>query len=411
MKTDLDRILSENHLDGMLVVGPAMHNSAMVYMTGGGHITYADLIKPCGSKGTLFFGAMERDEAAKSGLDLRGYSQYPMGELLRQAHGDRFQAAVLRYCKMFEDAGLTSGRVALYGKTDLGTAYSVISALQEAMPNITFVGDLENRVLQRAMMTKDAQEVERIRAVGRTTVEVVGRVAELLSGSKAKEDVLLLPDGQPLTIGAVKRKINLWLAECGVENPQGTIFAIGRDAGVPHSSGTPTDLIRLGQTIVFDIYPCEEGGGYYHDFTRTWCVGHAPDDVLALYEQVRGVFDKVSDGLIPGKRFASYQQLTCELFEQMGHPTILSTPNTEEGYVHSLGHGVGLNIHERPFSGSTALEEDVLAPGAVVTLEPGLYYPSKGMGVRLEDTIYVRPDGQFETLVDYPLDLVLPLKG
>jgi Xaa-Pro aminopeptidase len=132
---------------------------------------------------------------------------------------------------------------------------------------------------------------------------------------------------------------------------------------------------------------------------------------MQLYEQVRSVFGKISDGLEVGKRFGTYQQLTCELFEQMGHPTVLSNPETEEGYVHSLGHGVGLNIHERPFSGSSALAEDVLAPGVVITLEPGLYYPSRGMGVRLEDTIYVRPDGQFETLVDYPMDLVLPVKG
>lgn len=412
MKSDLDKLLFDNHLDGMLVVGPAMHNPSMVYLTGGGYVTNADLIKRRDEKGILFFGSMERDEAAKSGLTLRSYSNYPMAELLQQTGGDRFQAAVLRYCKMFQDAGLTAGRVAIYGKTDLGTGYSIISAVQDAMPNLTFVGDLENRVLQRAMMTKDAYEIERIRSVGKTTVEVVGRVADLLSGSKVVNgDFLIRPDGQPLTIGEVKKKINLWLVECGVENPQGTIFAIGRDAGVPHSSGTPGDLIRLGQTIVFDIYPCEEGGGYYHDFTRTWCVGYAPDEVMKLYEQVRSVFGKISGELEIGKRFGIYQQLTCELFEQMGHPTVLSNPETEEGYVHSLGHGVGLNIHERPFSGFSALAEDVLAPGAVVTLEPGLYYPNRGMGVRLENTIYVRPDGQFETLVDYPLDLVLPLKG
>lgn len=411
MKSDIDQILADNQLDGLLVVGPAMHNPAMVYLTGGAHITNADLIKRRGEKSNLFFGAMERDEAAKTGLNLRSYSGYPMGELLQKTGGDRFQAAVLRYCKMFQDVELTSGRVALYGKTDLGIGYSVISALQTAMPGLTFVGDLENSVLQRAMMTKDADEVERIRNVGKITVEVVSRVAELLSGSRVKGDGLVRPDGESLTIGEVKRKINLWLAECGVENPQGTIFAIGRDAGVPHSGGTATDLIRLGQTIVFDIYPCEAGGGYYHDFTRTWCVGHAPDDVMMLYEQVRSVFGKISAALEMGKRFSMYQQLTCELFEQMGHATVLSKPETEEGYVHSLGHGVGLNIHERPASGSGAVPEDILAPGTVITLEPGLYYPSRGMGVRLEDTIYVRPDGQFETLVNYPFDLVLPVKG
>jgi Xaa-Pro aminopeptidase len=209
----------------------------------------------------------------------------------------------------------------------------------------------------------------------------------------------------------VKGLINLWLAERGVENPEGTIFAIGRDAGVPHSSGNASDLLRLGQTIVYDIFPCEAGGGYFHDLTRTWCLGYAPDDVMALYEDVRSVYDTIVSELKPGLEFALYQKRTCELFEEKGHPTILKTPEAEEGYVHSLGHGVGLYIHERPFSGITAAPDEILAPGTIITIEPGLYYPSRGMGVRLENTYWVRPDGAFETLVNPALDLVLPVKG
>jgi Xaa-Pro aminopeptidase len=401
----------ESHLDGLWVMGSAMHNPAMVYLTGGGHLTNADLIKKQGQTGILFHGSMERDEASKSGLDLRSYSAYPYANFLRQAGGDRFRADVLRTRQMLEDAGLSDGRIAIYGKTDIGIGHSKLSALEKELPDLTFVGDLENKYLQRAMMTKDAGEVERIRQVGKITAEVVGRVADLLSHSDVQEQALVKGDGQPLTIGDVKKKINLWLAECGVENPQGTIFSIGKDAGVPHSGGNPTDWMRLGQTIVFDIYPCEEGGGYYHDFTRTWSLGYASDEIHTIYNQVRSVYDAISSELQVGRPFGFYQTRTCELFEAMGHPTVLGKPETEEGYVHSLGHGVGLNIHERPFSGSSALAEDTLSPGVVITLEPGLYYPSRGIGVRLENTLWVRPDGVFETLIDYPMDLVLPVKG
>jgi Xaa-Pro aminopeptidase len=111
-----------------------------------------------------------------------------------------------------------------------------------------------------------------------------------------------------------------------------------------------------------------------------------------------------------GAQYANYQQRACELFEGFGHPTPHSNPNTEEGYVHGIGHGVGLNIHERPSSGLTATDDDRLVPGVVITIEPGLYYPDRGAGVRLEDTVYARPDGVFETLAEYPLDLVLPMK-
>jgi Xaa-Pro aminopeptidase len=223
--------------------------------------------------------------------------------------------------------------------------------------------------------------------------------------------VLLKEDGTPLTIGEVKSRIDLWLAELGAENPEGTIFAIGRDAGVPHSIGKSTDLLRLGQTIVFDIFPCEAGGGYYYDFTRTWSLGYATPEAQKLYDEVKDVFDKVQENLDLNASFKHYNQLVCEEFEKYGHQTPRNSKAPVEGYVHSVGHGVGLNIHERPFSGLTATDDNILKPGVVITSEPGLYYPEKGMGVRIEDTLWVRPDGKIEILAMYPYDFVLKMKN
>jgi len=101
----------------------------------------------------------------------------------------------------------------------------------------------------------------------------------------------------------------------------------------------------------------------------------------------------------------------CEFYEENGHSTPRSNPPaTGEGYVHSLGHGVGLNIHERPWSGLTATDDNILKPGVVFTIEPGLYYPSRGMGFRIEDTYWMNPNGKVEILADYPYDFVLPMK-
>ena len=76
--------------------------------------------------------------------------------------------------------------------------------------------------------------------------------------------------------------------------------------------------------------------------------------------------------------------------------------------MHSLGHGLGLNLHEQPFA---SIDEASLKPGVVVTIEPGLYYPDKEMGVRLEDSVYVHEDGSIEVLAEYPHDLVLPVNN
>ncbi len=417
MKSDLDAIMQANDIDVLLAIGPGQHNPSMVYLTGGAHLTGADLIKKRGEPAVLFHGSMERDEAAKTGLVTRAYSNYRMSDYLKETadamhpNGDRAAAVAVRYCHMFSDLGISAGRVAVYGRVEMNTFYPIFAELQKRMPEITLVGDFGGAILGEAMLTKDEAEVERIRRMGKITTEVVGKVADYLTSQKVGEgEALIGADGQPVTIGRVKGLIDLWLSERGAENPEGTIFSIGHDAGVPHSTGDPDQVIRLGQPIVFDIFPCEAGGGYYYDFTRTWCLGYAPAAVQGIYDQVRTVFQNLLRELKPGTHFTQYQRLTCEMFEEMGHPTVLNQPDTEEGYVHSVGHGVGLRIHERPASGQMALPGDFLAPGSVVTIEPGLYYPARNLGVRLEDTVYVRPDGTIEVLAEYPLDLVLKMK-
>jgi len=395
----------------MLIVGNADHNPPMYYLTGGGHISGATLIKQRGEEAVLFCNDMERDEAAKAGLKIIPYSTYNYEDLIKEAIGNPILASASRYKRMFTGQGV-HGRVGIYGNTELGSAFAVFTHLQKLMPEVELVGESNNDSLfMKAMETKDSAEVERIRKMGAVTTEVVRRTAEYLTSQAVRADeVLLKDDNAPLTIGDVKARINLWIAELGAENPEGTIFAIGRDAGVPHSAGNPDDLLRLGQTIVFDIYPCEAGGGYFYDFTRTWSLGYTTPTAQELFDQVKAVYDRLRDEFDLNAPFKNYQRLTCELFEKNGHQTLLNTPAPVEGYVHSLGHGVGLNIHERPWSGLTATDDNILKPGVVFTSEPGLYYPEKGLGVRIEDTYTMRPDGKIEILAEYPYDFVLQMK-
>ncbi len=409
MKKDLDTLMQTQNLDALLVTGPAQHNPAMVYLTGGAHLSSAELIKKHGAAPLLFYNPMERDEAASTGLKTRNLGDYHLPALIKEENGSWIKALAARYQRMLADVELKSGRIAVYGQQDAGTAYAIFSELQRLMPELTLVGELTDSVLLQAMMTKDENEVARIRHMGQVTTDVVAEVADFLTSQRVQNETLVKIDGEPLTIADVKKRINLWLAERGAENPQGTTFAIGRDAAVPHSAGRPDDVLKLGKTIVFDIYPCEAGGGYYYDFTRTWCLGYATDEAQALYQDVLTVYRQIMSELRVDTLCKQYQRRACEMFEARGHPTIQSEPQTQEGYVHGLGHGVGLYIHERPSFATTSGETDRLLPGAVVTIEPGLYYPQRGLGVRLEDTVWVRPDGQMEILATFPLDLVLPV--
>jgi Xaa-Pro aminopeptidase len=410
MKSDLDSLMEVHNFDALLITGSGQHNPAMVYMTGGAHLTNADLIKKRGEPPVLFYNPMERDEAAKSGLDTKDLAEYKYNELLKQCQGNQIKATAIRYQKMLSDLEINSGRLAIYGKAEAGTIYAILKELQESIPNITIIGEASDSMLLQAMATKEESEVDRIRQMGKITTSVVSEVADFLTSHDTENDLLITKDGKPLTIGEVKGRINLWLAERGAENPEGTIFAIGRDAGVPHSSGNPKDNIQLGQTIVFDIFPCEAGGGYHYDFTRTWCLGYAPDEALMLYQHVREVYEQIMRELQADTQCKAYQERACDLFEAKGHPTLKSNSQTQEGYVHGLGHGLGLHVHERPWFGVNATEADRLIPGVITTIEPGLYYPDRGMGVRLEDTVWVRPDKKIEILADYPLEFILPMR-
>ncbi len=412
MKSELDAVMKSRNLDAIIVFGNAEHNPPMYYLTGGGHVSHATLIKKCGEDAVLFYNDMERDEAAKSGLKLIPYTRYDFEEIMKSANKDGLLAGAVRCQMMLKDLDITSGRVGVYGTYDLSAVFGMLAHLHKLMPDIEIVGEArEDSIFMRAMETKDHNEVERIRKMGKVTTAVVAKVREYLTSCEVRADeVLLREDGSPLTVGDVHSKIRLWVSEHGAELPSGFIFAIGRDAGVPHSAGNPDDLMSLGKTIVFDIYPAEAGGGYYYDFTRTWSLGYAAPEAQELYDQVKDIYDTLMDNFDLNTPFRHYHQMTCEYFESKGHQTPLHTKAPVEGYVHSLGHGVGLNIHERPFSGFSVGDDQRLAPGVIITSEPGLYYPEKGMGFRIEDTLWVNPNGSIEKLAEYPYDFVLPMK-
>ncbi len=170
--------------------------------------------------------------------------------------------------------------------------------------------------------------------------------------------------------------------------------------------------MKLGAPIVFDLYPRALGSGYHFDLTRTWCLGHAPQGVQSLHADVKSVYEKIFDLMAADVSPRELQLEACRAFEARGHATLRQQPLPESGYLHGLGHGLGLEIHEAPkFRHYETQQEFPLQAGMVVTLEPGLYYPGKGAAVRLEDTLLIRADGTPEVLVPYPHDLVLPLRS
>lgn len=404
MKQDLDRLMEERGLDALVVVGQTRGNPSLFYMVNGAQVLGGRVIKRRGELPAFVHSPIEREEAAASGLSLLNVSQYDYQSILREK-GSELDAEVELYRRIF--AGLdVRGKVGFYGMADAGRAWLLLNALSEQLDGVEIGAEFSQTVIDRARATKDAAEAERIRQVGRRTAAVVGETIQFLQSHAVKDGALVQRDGTPLTIGRVHQEIRRFLSEQGLEAPEGTIFAIGRDAAIPHNHGNPADLLRLGQTIVFDIYP-REIGGYFFDMTRTFCLGYAPPEAEALYRDVHDCLEHVMASYAVGTELKFYQRMACEFFEGRGHPTIGSDSRSESGYVHGLSHGIGLAIHEEPFSSDAPTNSTVIQPGHIFTCEPGLYYPERGLGVRIEDVVWIDPEGRVRVLTDFPKELVV----
>jgi Xaa-Pro aminopeptidase len=404
MRSDLDRLMEERGLDALVVAGRAEEANTL-YVLGGRAIPGTVYLKKRGQPSVLCHGTMERGEAERTGLRTRNLGLYNWRELVEQAGGNLARARALLFKRVFEDEQV-EGRVAFYGEMDQGAAYAFLSELQRVAEGVEVVGEFGRSVLLVARETKDPDEVERIRQVGLATQRVVERVRSYLRSCRVERGTLVKQDGEILRIGDVKRHIRLWLLEEGLEDT-GTIFAQGRDSGLPHSRGEADQVVEAGKPIVFDIFPRPVGGGYHFDMTRTWCVGEPAERVRRLYQDVYDCYQMVTEALRPGVRCSDLQKMACEFFEARGHPTVGSDPTAQVGYVHSLGHGLGLDVHEEPRLSDHPGNDAVLQPGSVVTVEPGLYYPEEEAGVRLEDVWAIGADGRATNLCAFPLDLVL----
>jgi len=410
MQCDLDQLMATRNLDAIVVSGKVAGNSPLIYMLNGARMTQALLVKKRGETPYIIASPIEREEAAAAGYPVIINTRYDYGGLLKKHGGDVLAASVAYQAAIFADLGVT-GRVGVYGNRDQGNAYAFLKALDAALPAIEIVGEMDPNLIAEARATKDAVEVARIREVGRRTAEVVRQTVAFLQGHAVGADETLrhATANRELTVGDAHAHIHQLIIQQGLDDAEGFIFAAGRDAAVPHNHGTLDMPLRLGETIIFDIYPREIGGGYFFDMTRTFCLGYAPEAVTRLYRDVADCVAHLRAALKTGEETRSYQRMACTFFESRGHPTIGSNPATLEGYVHGLGHGVGLDIHEAPsffdYAGNTAR----LTPGYVFTLEPGLYYPEPGMGCRIEDTLWLNDDGVVYNLTDYPYDLVVPM--
>lgn len=233
---------------------------------------------------------------------------------------------------------------------------------------------------------KTAAEIKALKKGNRASAAGHHAVAKTLKEAKIRKDGKLTHQGQILTSERLREIIGqATFAEGAIAFD--TIAASGDQACDCHDAGHGP--IRAGQLIVVDIFPRRIEDGYWGDMTRTFLKGKASDAQRKLVRTVKRGHELGMKAVSPGATGGDVQEVVDKYFAKEGYETIKKS-ETPEGFFHAIGHGIGLEVHEKPVVRNKS--KAVLKAGMVITIEPGLYYRGLG-GVRIEDVVHVTSDG------------------
>ncbi|GAA6748407.1 M24 family metallopeptidase [Thermus brockianus] len=228
-------------------------------------------------------------------------------------------------------------------------------------------------VVERLRLKKTPEEVAAIRQAQALAEEALAHALSLLKPGVEEREVAL--------------ELEFFLRRRGAEGVAfPPIVASGVRGALPHAGASEKPL-RAGELVTLDLGA--KVAGYHSDMTRTFALGQVEGELKTAFQAVLAALERALEALRPGRTGKEVDALAREELGRYG---------LDRYFVHSLGHGVGLAVHEGP--SLSPYTEDVLEPGMVVTVEPGVYLPGLG-GVRIEELVLITEDG-FELLSRFP---------
>jgi Xaa-Pro aminopeptidase len=261
--------------------------------------------------------------------------------------------------------------------------------------------DVDVRGFHERRRRKNPAELAGIRRAQRAAQEGMAAGAALLRRADIDGDRLVV-DGDVLTAEAVRATIREACAAAGSPATQ-DLMVVSTWSGGGHDNGSGPLPANL--PIVIDLWPQDEQTACWADMTRTFLVGDVPPRVAELAGVVREALEAARRLAAPGVTGRALYEAAADVVEGAGYPTQRTrTPGETltQGFYFSLGHGVGLEVHEAPLLGLAGHDE--LLAGDVIAMEPGIEgLPDLG-GVRYEDLLLITPEGA-ETLTDFPYAL------
>ena len=334
-----------------------------------------------GGRRTLWVGSMEVGRARKEalpGVRVRSMSELkPRVEALRAQGVKGWTALLAAIC---QEHGLQ--RVAVE------RTFPVLEAQELRAQGITLDVSPDLYVAQRRIKTN--REIKAIERTMAAAADAVQRAVDVIAAAEIRRGILYR-NGRPLSGEDLVRIVETRLLElgCGAE---ASICCGGPDNADPHRA--TSEVLRAGLPIVLDIFPYDKKTHYWGDMTRTVVRGTPSAELRRMYDAVLEAQLAGIAATRPGVTGAEVHQAVAAVLARHGYGTVGTEPydsiKSAATMVHSTGHGVGLEVHEDPRVAAKA--DEVLKPGDVITIEPGLYDPRLG-GIRIEDTLVVTPDG------------------
>lgn len=254
------------------------------------------------------------------------------------------------------------------------------SILAELPLNIISNDSLTN-MLSNMRKIKSLEEQEKIKCSQKLTDAAFSYILSRLRPGMSERDIAI--------------EIEFFMRKNGAERVAfDSIVVSGKNTALPH--GKPSDkLISTGDLLTIDIGAVVNG--YHSDMTRTVAIGKISDNKKAVYEIVLEAQKAALQVVKPGAKVSSIDKAARNIIDSAGYKNCFS---------HATGHGVGLEIHEAPTI--SYKQEEILRPGMVVTIEPGIYVCSSSsyFGVRIEDMVIVKEEG-FENITESSKKLII----
>jgi len=343
----LERLLAERELDRMLVTDL----TNVRYLTG---FTGTNGAVVCGPGVRLFFTDFRYTERAAA--EVEGWEALTIGNDWLKGIGEHLE-----------------GRV---GFEDDQMAVRTLEKLKEKLPEQIELVPAGGRV-EELRRVKDDEELAKIAEASKLTDEVWGWALEQGLVGRAEREVARATEAR--------------IRELGADPSFPAIVAAGPNGALPHAEPGERE-IGSGELVVFDMGA--QLDGYCSDGTRTFATGEPGDEARAVYEVVRQAQQAGLDAIAAGVKGEDVDSAARKVIDDAGQG---------EHFGHALGHGVGLEVHEGPRLSQRS--DDVLTPGEVVTVEPGIYLPGN-LGVRIEDLVVVTESG-LRNLSSLPKELQL----